>query len=57
MVFIYCKQVGRAYKSSFVEQALVSRRRAASFENLSFVQGICYLFVVKMPPGISTHFL
>lgn len=37
VVFIYCKQVGRAYKRSFVQQALVSGRLAALFEYLSFV--------------------
>lgn len=37
VVFIYCKQVGRAYKRSFVQQALMSGRLAALFEYLSFV--------------------
>lgn len=37
VVFIYCKQVGKAYKRSSVQQALVSGRLAALFEYLSFV--------------------
>lgn len=57
IVFIYCKQVGRAYKRSFVQQDLVSCRHTALFEYFSFVWGICHLFVVKMPLGISPHFL
>lgn len=43
VVFIYCKQVGRAYKSSFVQQALVSRRRAALFEYLTCVRDLLFV--------------
>lgn len=37
VVFICCKQAGRAHKSGFVQRVLVSRRRAAWLEYLSFV--------------------